>query len=70
MLVKSPLGPALLTAIGAVIVAAIAGAVALLSNSRSNRNSADIQEYKSATDRDLERLKTKLAHGQLISSTQ
>jgi hypothetical protein len=66
----SSLGPALLTSIGAVIVAGIAGVFAWLSNSKSNRNAADIQEYKSATDRDLERLKAKLEHGQLISTTQ
>ena len=48
----------------------IAAIVAVSSNTKSNRNAADIQEYKSATDRDLERLKAKLGHGQLISSTQ
>lgn len=51
----------------AAIVAAIA---ALWCNVRVNKNARDLQAYKSDTDRDLERLKTKLAHGQLINETQ
>ena len=67
---NNPLGPPLLSAIGAVIVAVIAGGVALWSNRKSNRNAVEIQDFKSAVDRDLERLKAKLEHGQLNSSTQ
>jgi hypothetical protein len=66
----SPLGPAFIAALASGIVAIIAGAVALRSNSKSNRNASDIEQYKSATSRDLARLNTRLAHGQLISSTQ
>jgi hypothetical protein len=64
------IGPSLMTSIGAVITAIIAAIVALWSNSKSNRNAVVIQDVKSGIDRDLERLKAKLMHGQLISSTQ
>lgn len=67
---SSPIGPALVASIGAVVVAAIAGVFAMLSNRKSDRNTVDIEEHKSATNRDLARLNTKLAHGQLISTTQ
>ena len=38
--------------------------------SKVNKNAHDIQGVKSGIDRDLERLKAKLEHGQLVSSTQ
>jgi hypothetical protein len=55
---------------GAVIVAIIAGGVAMRTNGKTDRNAVVIQDVKSGVDRDLERLKAKLEHGQLISSTQ
>lgn len=66
----SLLGAALVSSISAVVAAFIAGAVALFSNSKSNRTAGDMSEYKSATDRDLERLKARLEHGRLVNSTQ
>jgi hypothetical protein len=61
---------ALITAGASLAVALIAGGFAVWNANKTNKNSFDIQDFKSATDRDLERLKAKLEHGQLISSTQ
>jgi len=61
---------ALITAGVAVIVAISSGAIALRNQNKTDQNSLDIQELKGAVDRDLERLKAKLSHGQIISSTQ
>jgi hypothetical protein len=61
---------ALITAGASLAVALIAGGFAVWNASKTNKNSFDIQDFKSATGRDLERLKAKLEHGQLISSTQ
>jgi hypothetical protein len=63
-------GKSLVTAIAAVITALIAGLIALWNNRKVNENAVDIQDVKSGVDRDLERLKVKLEHGQLINSTQ
>jgi len=60
----------LITAGASLAVGLIAAGFAVWNASKTNKNSFDIQDFKSATDRDLERLKAKLEHGQLISSTQ
>jgi hypothetical protein len=60
----------LITAGASLIVALVAGGLTLRNGSKANKNERDIQEVKSGIDRDLERLKAKLEHGQLISSTQ
>src|SRR5579883_7588 len=60
----------LITAGASFAVALIAGGFAVWNASKTNKNSFEIQDLKSATDSDLERLKAKLEHGQLISSTQ
>jgi len=61
---------ALMTAGASFAVALIAGGLGLWNGSKANKNALDIQKVKSGIDRDLERLKAKLEHGQLISSTQ
>jgi hypothetical protein len=61
---------ALLLPICTVIAAVVAAGAAIWSNIKSSRNAVDIQEVKSGVDRDLEHLKSKLSHGQLISTTQ
>ena len=60
----------LIIAGASLIVALITGGIALWNNSKVNDNAVVIQDVKSGIDRDLERLKAKLEHGQLISSTQ
>ena len=61
---------ALTTAGASLIVAFVSSGIALWNRSKTNENSLEIQELKSAVDRDLERLKAKLSHGQMVSSTQ
>jgi hypothetical protein len=61
---------AFITAGASLIVALIAGGIALWNSSKVNDNAVVIQDVKSGIDRDLERLKAKLEHGQLINSTQ
>jgi hypothetical protein len=66
---------------GSLIVALIAAGVSVLgvvingavnwgNANKANKNAADIEELKGAVNRDLERLKAELAHGQAVSSTQ
>jgi hypothetical protein len=61
---------ALITAGASLIVALLSGAFALWNSSKTNANSLEIQNLKGAVDKDLERLKAKLSHGQIVSSTQ
>lgn len=61
---------ALIAAGGSFIVAVLSGLIALWNSSRTNANSLEIQNLKGAVDRDLEKLKAKLSHGQIVSSTQ
>jgi hypothetical protein len=61
---------ALIAAGASLIVALSSGAITLRNGSKTNANSLQIQELKGAVDRDLERLKAKLSHGQIVSSTQ
>lgn len=60
----------LITAGASLIVALIAGGIAVWNSSKVKGNALVIQDVKSGIDRDLERLKAKLGHGQLINSTQ
>jgi hypothetical protein len=60
----------LITAGASLIMALVAGGIALWNSSKVNDNAVVIQDVKSGIDRDLERLKAKLEHGQLINSTQ
>jgi hypothetical protein len=53
-----------------LIVALLSGGIALWNDRKTRANSLEIQDLKGAVDRDLERLKAKLSHGQLVSSTQ
>jgi hypothetical protein len=61
---------ALVTGTVSIVVAIIAAAVTLWNVSKTNANAFAIQDLKSAVDHDLEHLKAKLSHGQVISSTQ
>jgi|ERR1035437_3540676 hypothetical protein len=61
---------ALIAAGTSFIVALLSGGIALRNSSKTNANSLEIQSLKGAVDRDLERLKAKLSHGQIVSSTQ
>ena len=51
---------ALITAGASLAVALIAGGFAVWNASKTNKNSFDIQDFKSATDRDLRNLCTSL----------
>lgn len=60
-----------LVAAGASLIAALlSGGFTLWNSGRINANSLDLESLKGAVDRDLEKLRAKLAHGQTISSTQ
>jgi hypothetical protein len=59
-----------ITAGASFIVALTAGGFSWWNVSKTNKNSFDIQDLKGAVDRDLERLRAKLSHGQVVSSTQ
>ena len=61
---------ALIGAGTSLIVALVSGAISLRNRSKTDANSREIQNLKGAVDRDLERLKAKLSHGQIVSSTQ
>ena len=59
-----------ITAGTSLIVALGSGGFTIWNTGRTNANATQLQDYKSAFDRDLARLNAKLTHGQLISSTQ
>ena len=61
---------ALIAAGGSFIIAVLSGVIALWNRRRTNANSLEIQNLKGTVDRDLEKLKAKLSHGQIVSSTQ
>jgi hypothetical protein len=61
---------ALITAVASLIVAIGSGVIAVRNNNKSRANSLEIQKLKGAINDDLERLKAKLSHGQIVSSTQ
>jgi hypothetical protein len=61
---------ALIVAGASLIVAFLSGAITLRNGSKTNQNSLEIQDLKGAVDRDLERLRAKLSHGQIVSLTQ
>jgi hypothetical protein len=61
---------ALIAAGGSLIVAVLSGLIALWNGNKTNANSLDIQNLKGVIDEDLEKLKAKLSHGQIVSSTQ
>jgi hypothetical protein len=61
---------ALIAAGASLIVALLSGAITLRNGSKTNENSLGIQDLKGAVDRDLERLRAKLSHGQIVNSTQ
>jgi hypothetical protein len=65
-----PVAVALITAIASLIVALIAGGIALWNRRRTDKNIDDVQTMKGAMDRELERLRAKLSHGQNVSATQ
>jgi hypothetical protein len=58
---------ALIAAGASLIVALLSGAITLRNGSKTNENSLGIQDLKGAVDRDLERLRAKLSHGQIVS---
>jgi hypothetical protein len=64
------LAASLITAGASLVVALGAGGLGLWNVSKASKSALDIQDFKSGIDRDLERLKAMLEHGQLISSTQ
>jgi hypothetical protein len=59
-----------ITAIASLFIALISGGIALWNNRRTNKNTDEVQSMKGALDRDLERLRAKLSHGQNVSATQ
>jgi hypothetical protein len=61
---------ALIAAGASLIVVLLSGAITLRNRSKTNENSLGIQDLKGAVDRDLERLRAKLSHGQIVNSTQ
>jgi len=61
---------ALLTAGASLVAALISGGIALWNSGRTNANTLKIESLKGAVDKDLEKLKAKLTHGQIVSSTQ
>ncbi len=61
---------AFVTAGAPLIVAFASVGIGLWNRRETDINARDIQEIKGAENRDLERLRTKLNHGQLVSSTQ
>lgn len=61
---------ALYTAAGSMVVALISSGFGVWTSRKTSNNSVQIEGLKGAVGRDLERLKAKLSHGQLISSTQ
>ena len=61
---------AVIAAGASLIVALLSGGISLWNNRKTHTNSLEIQSLKGAVDRDLERLKAKLSHGQTVSSTQ
>jgi hypothetical protein len=67
---KDPVAVALITAIASLIVALISGGIALWNRYRTDQNIDEVQSMKGAIDRDLERLRAKLSHGQNVSATQ
>ena len=60
---------ALLTAGASLVAALISGGIALWNSGRTNANTLKIESLKGAVDKDLEKLKAKLTHGQIVSST-
>jgi len=58
------------TAIAALIVAIISGGIALWTGKKTRENAVDLASLRGVVDRDVERLKAKLAQGQLINSSQ
>jgi hypothetical protein len=60
----------LMTAVASLIVAILSGGIAWWNNKKTETNSLEIQNLKGAIDIDLEKLKAKLSHGQIVSSTQ
>lgn len=61
---------ALITSSASLVVAFLSGWFTRRNSRKTDDNSLAIQDLKGAVDRDLERLKAKLSHGQLINSTQ
>lgn len=59
-----------ITAGVSLIVAVVAGGIALWNGRKTNQASLKLQSLKGDVDRDLEKLKAKLSHGQIINSTQ
>jgi hypothetical protein len=65
-----PVAAAQITAIASLIVGLISGGIALWNRRRTDKNIDEVQSMKGAIDRDLERLRAKLSHGQNVSATQ
>jgi hypothetical protein len=65
-----PVAAAQITATASLIVALISGGIALWNRRRTDKNIDEVQSMKGAIDRDLERLRAKLSHGQNVSATQ
>jgi hypothetical protein len=61
---------AVITAGASLIVAFASGCITLWNGRKAKANSIQIQNLKGAVERDLEKLRAKLAHGQIVSSTQ
>ncbi len=53
-----------------LLVAFIAAGVSWSNSRQTVKNTRDVEDMKAAVNRDLETLKSKLSHGQLVNSTQ
>jgi hypothetical protein len=61
---------ALITAAASLAVALASGGIALWNGRKTAENSIDIASLNGSVNKDLEKLKAKLSHGQLVNSTQ
>jgi len=60
----------IVTAATALAVALITGVFTILNSRKANKTALDVEDFKSAVLSDLERLRAKLAHEQIVNTTQ
>ncbi len=59
-----------IAASASLIVAVVSGGFTLWNTSRTNDHATEIANIRGDVDKDIEHLKAKLGHGQLINETQ
>ena len=67
---KDPVTVALITSIISLVVALVSGGISVWNRSRTDRNANELQVLKGDIDKDLEKLRATLSHGQSVSATQ